>query len=93
MPGMQDLEIQICEELITELQQMQFRYAQPATLLADHRSEDVREAAKVWARKAVRIGQIIDRAERVWLNADNAETLTSLPAEVAADAPTIVLEA
>jgi hypothetical protein len=84
MPGMQDVEIQICQELITELQQMQFRYSQPATLLADHRSEDVREAAKIWARKAERIGQLIAVAANVWPNADNAET-------AGYDAPTIEL--
>jgi hypothetical protein len=85
MPGMQDQEIQICQELVTELQQMQFRYSQPATLLADHRSEDVREAAKVWSRKAERIGQLLAVTATAWADADNAET-------AACDAPTIVLE-
>lgn len=74
MPGMQDREIQISEELIAELRQMQYRYSQPAELLADHRSEDVREAAKIWARKAERIGQLIALAANAWPNADNAET-------------------
>lgn len=78
MPGMQNVEIQITEELITELRQMQYRYSQPAELLADHRSEDVREAAKVWARKAERIGQVIAGAAHAWANADRLEALSAL---------------
>lgn len=73
-----DLDIQITEELITELRQMQYRYSQPAVLLADHRSVDVREAAKVWARKAERIGQVIDAAAHAWTNADQLEALSVL---------------
>lgn len=73
--GMSDQDFQICEELIAEFRQMQERYRVPAAKNVDHRSADVRQQAAVWTRKADRIGQIIDRAERVWLNADNIASI------------------
>lgn len=75
MPGMQDQDFQISEELIAELRMMQQRYAVPARKNARHRSAAVRSQAQVWARKAERIGQLADRAERVWLNADNVASI------------------
>lgn len=75
MPGMQDQDFQISEEIVAELRQLQQRYAVPARKNARHRSAAVRSQAQVWARKAERIGQLADRAERVWLNADNAASI------------------
>lgn len=75
MPGMSDQDFQISEECIAELRQLQQRYAVPARKNASHRSADVRQQAAVWARKAERFGQLADRAERVWLNADNAASV------------------
>lgn len=75
MPGMSEQDEQISAEVIAELRQIQQRYDAPARKGATHRSEDVRAQAKVWARKAQRFGQLADRAERVWLNADNVASI------------------